>query len=114
VESSSPTTTLDDLLSEVVHDDSKISNDNIDGNDISPISITISIHSNADLSISGSHLPQMDEYADHVLAPIDSGGTTGHGEGRVDSNSTVVRRLSRALDICGDIGIWVEWIKRNI
>jgi hypothetical protein len=25
-----------------------------------------------------------------------------------------VKRLSKALDICGDLGVWGEWVRREV
>ena len=25
-----------------------------------------------------------------------------------------VKRVSRALDVCGDLGVWAEWVRREV
>ncbi|PNS19174.1 hypothetical protein CAC42_1910 [Sphaceloma murrayae] len=49
---------------------------------------------------------------------IDSGGGGGDGAGQgrdADGEATVraTRRLGRALEVVGDIGVWVEWIRKT-
>lgn len=79
----------------------------------SPLSITIDVHANAHLVITEQNLiavpalqPSPDESSKDQDVDMDVDAAE-RVEGRV-------KRLARALDVCGDLGVWGEWLRREV
>jgi hypothetical protein len=65
-----------------------------------PLSITLDVHSNAELVINEQN-----------IVDTEAGNVDMEKAEQVDGK---VKRLSRALDICGDLGVWAEWVRREV
>ncbi|KAF2020953.1 hypothetical protein BU24DRAFT_416615 [Aaosphaeria arxii CBS 175.79] len=84
----------------------------------SALGVTLDVLANAELSIteqnvitsssSSTNSKSGAAKADKDSEAANMGLDTGHG---VDVNK--VKRVARALDVCGDIGIWAEWVRRE-
>ncbi|KAJ4371431.1 hypothetical protein N0V83_004648 [Neocucurbitaria cava] len=81
-----------------------------------PLSVTLDIHANGDLVVSEQNLIR--------VPALQSSGDAGGSEGK-DSDADVnmeqaekveqkVKRLGKALDVCGDLGVWGEWLRREV
>ncbi|KAH9859556.1 hypothetical protein IAQ61_011337 [Plenodomus lingam] len=71
-----------------------------------PISITIDVHPNATLLVSETTLfPPSRGTADaHAVdGAVQHEGGSLHGDERA-------RRVAQALEVCGDMGVWAEWV----
>ena len=67
----------------------------------------------AEDSISLQILPNADVV---VTSSGDGGMDSGAGGGHTLSNGTQSereKRLAKALAVCGDVGVWVEWVKQT-
>jgi len=93
---------------------------------MAPLSITLDVHPNAQLAVTDQNLIAMPTLSAAVAAVAEDGtvpsGKAGDGSadahGDVDMDAAVrvearVKRLARALDICGDLGVWGEWLRRE-
>jgi hypothetical protein len=73
-----------------------------------PLHVALDIHTNADLVITEQNAVQ----TSRVGAPnadVDAGESAV--QGLVDEK---VKRVARALDVCGDVGVWAEWVRREV
>lgn len=77
-----------------------------------PISVTIDVHPNAELVVAEQNVIDM-KMAD----------SNGKGGGDVDMEKETesmvektkqVERLVKALDVAADIGVWAEWVRREV
>jgi hypothetical protein len=83
---------VSDLLSNLLSDNN---------NDAShaPLNITLDIHANGELIVREQNVV-------HVGSEMDM-DKAEQGEQRV-------KRLGKALDVCGDLGVWGEWLRREV
>lgn len=99
--SSVPTTTaaaqssVSDLLSDLLSDTPGPA----------PLKVTFDVHMNGELVVSEQN--------------VFGGGSTGDAEGQGDLEKAQEeeargKRLGRALDVCGDLGVWGEWVRREV
>jgi hypothetical protein len=87
--SSSPkSTNVTELLSNLLSE----------GDSTPPLNITLDIHANAELVVSEQNVV-------HVTSEVDMD--------KAEQGELKVKRLSRALDVCGDLGVWGEWLRRE-
>lgn len=71
-----------------------------------PINVSVDVHPNAELMITEQNLvPSAGE--DSKDGVVTMGGE--EGQGGVDK----VKRIARALDVCADLGVWGEWLRRE-
>ncbi len=74
-----------------------------------PIGVTIDVHANGELVVAEQNLmaaPTLQSTADGKDGDIDMEQAE-----RADQQ---VKRLGKALDICGDVSIWGEWLRREV
>jgi hypothetical protein len=89
---SASSTSISDLLSNLLSDATPSTH--------APLSITLDIHPNADLVVHEQNI------VEGVGQEVDmEKAEEVHGK---------VKRLSKALDICGDLGVWGEWVRREV
>lgn len=86
---------------------------------LAPLSLTLDVHPNADLVIADQNLLA----AAAAAADKDDHIASTHGDADVDVNmmdaavraeEDGVKRLARALHVCGDLGVWAEWLRREV
>lgn len=65
----------------------------------SPLNITLDVHANGELVVSEQNFV-------HVPGEVDMD--------KAEQGEQKVKRLSRALDVCGDLGVWGEWLRREV
>lgn len=95
-------TSVDDLLSDLMSGTSTIR---------PPISISIDVHANGELVVSEQNLIQVP-----VLQSTTEGKEGDSADVDMERAEQVEQRISRlgkALDICGDLGVWGEWLRRE-
>ncbi|KAF2130486.1 hypothetical protein P153DRAFT_219134 [Dothidotthia symphoricarpi CBS 119687] len=73
-----------------------------------PLTVTLDIQPNADLLI-----------AEQNILDLPTLQSTAREAGDVDMDKVElaeqkVKRLGRALDVCGDLGVWSEWLRREV
>ncbi|KAF2468439.1 uncharacterized protein BDR25DRAFT_344187 [Lindgomyces ingoldianus] len=68
-----------------------------------PIGITIDVHANADLIVSDQNIIP--------LPPNPEGVEMVEGAQEYQDR---VKRVARALDVCADLGVWGEWLRREV
>lgn len=100
--------TLDDLLSNGVSDKGKTPAHLSQ----SSISITLDVHPNAGIEVVGQNI--VDVTPPTNLASGEAAESNNDHDGQNDAGRNIVQKLQNGLDVCGDIGIWVEWVRRNI
>lgn len=61
-----------------------------------PLSVTLDVHANAELVVSEQNVVDVVKIEDAQQV-----------EDRV-------KRLARSLDVCGDVGVWGEWVRREV
>ncbi|KAF2435709.1 hypothetical protein EJ08DRAFT_285945 [Tothia fuscella] len=73
------------------------------------ISVTLDIHHNGDFIVLNQNL------VTHINgnALTESVGSSVGGTPAIDQEQKVIQKLQSALDVCGDLGIWVEWVRKN-
>lgn len=69
-----------------------------------PLTLTLSIHPHGDLVVREQNLI-------NVPALQDSADVDMEGAERVEGR---VKRLAAGLDVCGDLGVWGEWLRREV
>lgn len=74
-----------------------------------PLTVTLDVHANGELVVAEQNL---------IPVPALAGSVSGGKEGDVDMEKAEqgelrVKRLGRALDVCGDVGVWAEWLSRE-
>jgi hypothetical protein len=99
--------TLDDLLSNGVSDRGKAPAHLSQ----SSISITLDVHLNAEVEVVGQNI--VDPTPPSNLVSEEGAESNDDKDGENDPERKVVRKLQNALDVCGDLGIWVEWVRQS-
>jgi hypothetical protein len=77
-----------------------------------PLSVTVDVLPNVELVVSGGNIGSASASTDDASAIKDVDMGTKQGEGQGDEGR--VKRVARALDICMDIDVWAEWVRREI
>jgi hypothetical protein len=77
----------------------------------SSISVTVDVHPNAEVQVVGQNI--VDTPPPNFLASTDATESDNDKSDQHDTERKVVQKLQNALDVCGDIGIWVEWVRNN-
>ncbi|KAJ9667748.1 hypothetical protein H2201_002283 [Coniosporium apollinis] len=91
-----------------------------------PTTITLQILSNADvLVVEQNIIPALPAHPPLSLAPVpgiaaivqQAGGTADEAtvesrEEYEERKARLEQRMARALDVCGEVGVWVEWVSR--
>jgi hypothetical protein len=75
-----------------------------------PISLTIDVLPNADLVLSEQNIVPLPK---DEIAP-QQGEHDKLRENEVEASRKRVERIGRALDVCGDLGVWAEWVLREV
>jgi hypothetical protein len=104
--------TLDDLLAQGVPHQEVLSD--VQANRTSPasLSITVDILHNADISIVDQNIVPISEAELDPSIAIESTETDTDANGNDSSNAKrKIRTLEKALDVCGDLDLWVEWVR---
>jgi hypothetical protein len=72
-----------------------------------PLGLVVDVGENADIYISEQNVVVVDTSASKTgeAGDVDMDG--------VEKAREKVKRLERALDVCGDFGVWAEWIRRE-
>jgi hypothetical protein len=65
----------------------------------SPLNITLDVHANGELVVSEQNVV-------HVGTEVDMD--------KAEQGEQKVKRLGKALDVCGDLGVWGEWLRREV
>jgi hypothetical protein len=65
-----------------------------------PLTITLQVHANGDLVVAEQNVMDVKD--------------VGVDMEKAEQVEQQVKRLSRALEICGDLGIWGEWLRREV
>ncbi|KAI8935436.1 hypothetical protein NX059_008013 [Plenodomus lindquistii] len=84
----------------------------------SPLSITLDIHANGEFVVSEQNLIQA---VPKLQSSASAGGDGVGAEGKEDVDMDAaeraekrVKRLAQALDVCADLGVWAEWLRREV
>lgn len=72
------------------------------------LKVTFDVHANAEIFVSEQNVVKG---PDRVVGAKE-GEEDVHME-KVNDASERVKRVARALDICGDLGVWGEWLRRE-
>jgi hypothetical protein len=74
-----------------------------------PINVTLDIHPNAELVITQQNIVDVAGEKDDKSKDgnVDMDNVTGALDERV-------KRIAKALSVCGDLGIWAEWVRREV
>ncbi|KAF2706150.1 hypothetical protein K504DRAFT_74723 [Pleomassaria siparia CBS 279.74] len=73
-----------------------------------PLRISIDVHPNADLVVGDQNVVDLAP----PPPPAVMSGELGGLELRAEDER--VKRVARALDVCGDLGVWGEWVRRGV
>lgn len=65
-----------------------------------PLNITLDIHTNGELVVSEQNVMDVKD--------------VGVDMEKAEQMEQRVKRLSRALEVCGDLGVWGEWVRREV
>lgn len=66
-----------------------------------PLSVTLDVHANAELVVSEQNVT---EGVKMGVEDLD----------KVQEAEASVKRVGRALEVCGDLGVWGEWLRREV
>lgn len=66
-----------------------------------PLSVTLDVHANAELIVSEQNVTEGRKVGEEDLD-------------KVQEAETRIKRVGRALEICGDLGVWGEWLRREV
>jgi len=66
-----------------------------------PLSITLDVHPNGELVVSEQNVIASREGEDVDME-------------QAEQREERVKRLARALDVCGSLGVWAEWVRREV
>jgi hypothetical protein len=103
---------LDDLLAYGATHQDVPSNTPAHGISQASMSITVVILHNADISIVDQNIVPISEPDLDPSMAIETAETGASANGSDDSKTkSKVRTLEKALDVCGDIDLWVEWVR---
>ncbi|KAL6712171.1 hypothetical protein ACN47E_000048 [Coniothyrium glycines] len=70
-----------------------------------PINITVDVHANGELVVMEQNLIEVPALASTKDADVDMD--------KAQEVQDRVKRLGKALEICGDLGVWAEWLRRE-
>ncbi|KAJ4989511.1 hypothetical protein SVAN01_05046 [Stagonosporopsis vannaccii] len=66
-----------------------------------PLSVTLDVHANAELVVSEQNVAE--------------GGKAGEEDlNKVQEAEARIKRVGRALEVCGDLSVWGEWLRREV
>lgn len=71
-----------------------------------PINVTLDVHPNADVIISEQNI--------FNVASEKSKDGDVEMDGAAQGLDERVKRIAKALDVCGDVGVWGEWVRREV
>jgi hypothetical protein len=109
--STSPHLTLDDLLANGIADQEDTANSSTHDTTHTSLSITVDILSNADIAIADQNVIPVSEKHPHEQTTTETSEDANSNNNSKEKKE--VRKLERALDVCGDLGIWVEWARKQ-
>jgi hypothetical protein len=66
-----------------------------------PLSVTLDVHANGELVVSDQNVTEQ------------RGGQEGNLEKAAEVEQKI-KRVGKALEICGDLGVWGEWLRREV
>lgn len=81
-----------------------LSQDNLKSSSYTPLRLVVDIGENAEAYISEQNLVEADSGKEDIGGDVDMEKVEKAREG--------VKRLEKALDVSGDLGLWVEWLRR--
>lgn len=76
-----------------------------------PLSVSLDVHANGEFIISEQNLIQVPVL--QVTTGEKEGGNADVDMERAEQIEQKVKRLGKALDICGHLGVWGEWLRRE-
>lgn len=77
-----------------------------------PIRVTLDVHPNAEIIIDEQNV--IDISSSGGDKGKDGGMDTDIDIGSRNQNDERVKRIARALDVCVDVGVWGEWVRREV
>ncbi|KAF1941340.1 hypothetical protein EJ02DRAFT_404825 [Clathrospora elynae] len=78
---------------------------------LNPLSVTLDIHANAELVVAEQNLIAVPPLQSSSIATATAGDVDMDAAEEIEAK---IKRLGRALDVCGDMGIWGEWLRREV
>ncbi|KAF1845039.1 uncharacterized protein K460DRAFT_284291 [Cucurbitaria berberidis CBS 394.84] len=84
-----------------------------------PLSVTVDVHVNGELVVSEQNLLSVPALKGSAEGAGEAEGKDADADADVDMDEAEkveqkVKRLGKALDICGDVGVWGEWLRREV
>jgi DUF2075 family protein len=73
-----------------------------------PLSVALDVHTNGELVVSEQNLIKVAAFQSKAE---ESGDVDMEHAERVEGR---IKRLAKALDVTGDLGIWGEWLRREV
>lgn len=97
--SPTPTSNASDLIAQL------LSHDNLKPSSYTPLRLVVDIGENAETYISEQNVVEADAGKEEIDGDVNMENVEKAREG--------VKRLEKALDVSGDLGLWVEWLRRT-
>lgn len=82
-----------------------LSNDNLNSSSYTPLRLVVDIGENAEAYITEQNVVEADAGKEEIGGDVNMENVEKAREG--------VKRLEKALDVSGDLGLWVEWLRRT-
>lgn len=76
-----------------------------------PLSLTLDVHANGELVLSEQNLIRVPELQ---VSNAEGKESVDVDMERAEEVEERVKRLARGLDVCGDLGVWGEWLRREV
>jgi hypothetical protein len=73
-----------------------------------PLAITLDIHANADIAVVQQNVVSSPPARPDTDVDVDVDMDAA------EAAESRVKRLARALEVCGDVGVWGEWVRREV
>tara|TARA_R110002003_G_scaffold991_6_gene21902 strand:+ start:28675 stop:30678 length:2004 start_codon:yes stop_codon:yes gene_type:complete len=73
-----------------------------------PLAITLDIHANADIAVVQQNVVSLPPVKPDTDVDVDVDMDAA------EAAESRVKRLARALEVCGDVGVWGEWVRREV
>lgn len=79
-----------------------------------PLSVTLDVHANAELIIAQQNIIDVSNSSGGEKGKETDGDVSMEMASATQGLDERVKRIARALDICGDGGVWAEWVRREV